>query len=194
MSMIEAQGWGPPGTWSQHPPGCDCGCQDSGWGSIRDCWRQVSELKAIIRQVVKQEMLGVTDGSDAKPGEIGEYFLNVTTFNFTAAQQTQNVNAGVIGPGDWDVIGAFMPSVGTSGIKFNLSPVPTGVTTDMSGLTFDQGDPTASGPTSGAMVISTPARALIKVPTLFSFSVNTNFAGTVQAGTATFTLQARRVR
>jgi hypothetical protein len=54
MSMIEAQGWGPPGTWSGHPEGCDCGCQGPSWRGVQDCWRQVAELRAIVRQVVSE--------------------------------------------------------------------------------------------------------------------------------------------
>jgi hypothetical protein len=196
MSMIEAQGWGPPGTWSRHPQDCDCGCGGGGWGNIQDCWRQTAELKAIIRQVVTGMNLnmGVTDGSDPKPGEIGEYFTNTTTFNYTAAQQTNVVNAGVLSPGDWSVFACFKPSQGISGASFQLTPVLTGVSNIMTGLSWDQ-DTGASGASFvGTLINSEPARASLKVPTMFAFTVNTNISGTNQAGTGTFLLQAWRMR
>ena len=198
MSMIEAQGWGPPGTWSGHPQDCDCGCRDIGWGNVRDCWRQVAELKAIIRQVVDGMNLnrGVTDGSDIKAGEIGEYIEHAVAVTFPAATaNTQQVQAGVLPPGDWNLWAAFNPNNYTTGITFNLSPVPTGLSNDMRGMVQD--NPGAgTGATEGSIVIATPARALIQVPTLLNFSLTSNpwnVATSVATG-GSFTFGARRMR
>ena len=138
---------------------------------------------------------GVTNGSDAAPGQVGEYFQTSTGVTYTAASQTQLVNAGVLQPGDWNCNCAFEPDGWLAGIQFNLSPQPAGFTTDMAGIVGDQtvitGTPVGE---TNAIVPGLFARALIKVPTLLVFNMMTNFIANGNPGAGSFLFFARRMR
>jgi hypothetical protein len=107
--------------------------------------------------------------------------------------QTQNVNVGVLAPGDWDVSVSFWPTTQLQGVSFMLAPQPTGVSTNMAGMART-GGPLTGVTDAVAVVHGQPARALLSVPTLFSFTVTTNLSGTATPGTGWLALQARRIR
>jgi hypothetical protein len=173
-----------------------------GWSNVRDCWRQVAELKHIIRQVVTDMKLdmGVTDGSQAKPGEIGEVMATQVKGTFLATPQTQLISTLVLSPGDWQVSAACYLNVTTNamtGAQFNLSPLPVGAQTDISAAVWSPS--TATDPDLWTVQLSSiPTAVNVTVPTLLAFSLQTNNTSTgspaTGPGTWAFNVQARRMR
>lgn len=143
--------------------------------------------------------LGVTDGSNAPAGYVGEFYNNLTTGNVpTTMGFTQTINAGVLQPGDWTVQAWMFTSALVSGLTFLLNPIPTGVTHNMAAVEGMEVSASQGGMFTGT-IGSDPARANLVVPTLFVFTLVTNNVGTTGAvapvaGTWQFGLQARRVR
>jgi hypothetical protein len=146
-------------------------------------FRHLNELIVQINNIPGVTMEGVTDGSDAAPGQIGEFFYRAIT---TAVPVTNNVpvdlDSGTIPPGDWDIVGeAYFQastSAGTDDLRVWVNTVsatqPTG---DMGGLAIAS---TTSGGQINNLTCS-PWRLSIAVPTLIYLSVNANFgAGTMQ--------------
>jgi hypothetical protein len=187
----------PPGTppWPTHPiwppenpcqcggdPNrCTCGCHGGGspgqcQSDIFQCWSQVEMLKKIVADIIGEiggpiktgPIQGVTDGSNAQPGEVGEYYQNIMNVNFNSGTQTQNVAAGVLPPGDWDAYAMFIADLALSTAAFYLVPQPAGVSHNMGGV-WNVGSPTVAQITANA----SPARANLVVPTLFNFSLET---------------------
>jgi len=135
---------------------------------------------------------GVTNGSQAKPGEVGEYYLNQQEFPFTATQQVLTVRAGMLTAGDWECVATVWADVLTTGISFQLAtPVPEGIMTGMGGAIIEtQGsgfDP------EDVVVHSQPSAAFLKALTPFDFTVRTN-PSPGPAGNFFIAFQARRMR
>jgi hypothetical protein len=157
------------------------------------CWQDIAQfqqfLACMLSQMGPYPMQGVTDGSDAKAGNIGEFIMFNSNFSFPATSQTQAISVGVLSPGDWDChVNANTPNAVTE-LGFALSPVPSGFSSNMTG---------GLALTSGAdvlNVIGSMARASLTVPTLLPFTVSSNVTGTGgAAGTGTLTFTARRMR
>lgn len=142
---------------------------------------------------------GVTDGSNALPGMVGEWIQTETDFPYqgypTVNQLT--VSLGVLQPGDWDcfVTLAFPNNdpIGTTG--FYLNPTPPGFSTGMGGSAgafSPAGVPFESIPT----VLGQPARASLTVPTQIAFLVRIDQEAAPQllGGIARMWFQARRMR
>lgn len=135
-------------------------------------------------------LIGVTNGSQAQPGQVGEYVEIEVSVPYTAATQTQTVTMGILQPGDWDVWQFCSFTTYVTGAQFNLAPVPAG----FSHILFGASEASGSG-TVGIVVVSAAAQASISVPTLVVFSLTTNgtSAGPA-AGTANMFFCARRRR
>lgn len=135
-------------------------------------------------------LIGVTNGSDAQPGQVGEWVQFSQNFNYTAAAQTQTLTLGVLNPGDWD---CWLYASGFAGTyndcNFELNPVPPGFAGDMGA-----GNVSLSGPVS-VTIPSTTVRASITAPSLIAVQIQTNeFNQTSGASSGNMTFRARRVR
>jgi hypothetical protein len=165
------------------------------------CWQDIAQfqqfLLAMLSQAGPVPLQGVTDGSIAKAGYIGETMFTTVQGTFpNTANFTQNISALVLPPGDWD-ISVFVQLVAayTSGTYFYLNPLPAGIANDMRCVTgavntsigADLVDQSMTGPV---------AQANVTVPTLLAFTMVTNYAGatTQPAGTFYWQTYARRMR
>jgi hypothetical protein len=158
------------------------------------CWQDISQfqqfLMAMLSQIGPYPVQGVTDGSNAAPGMIGEWVAMAANFNIpTASQLGLAVTVGVLSPGDWTCFAYANTSVVVSDLSFRLVPVPAGFSNSMDG---------AVGSFPGmlnATIVGPPARASITVPTLVAFGLNTNTsAAGPTAGTGIMNFEARRSR
>lgn len=121
-------GWGPPPGFCEscHENPCRCGghfpppCPPGpGWD-----WNWRPPFGAI-----RGPIIGTTDGSFARPGEVGEYLHGSNTLTITAAQSglPQWVSPLVIPPGDWSctlVAGFNFVMLGCNAF---LDPIPPGI-------------------------------------------------------------------
>lgn len=111
-------GWGPSGSpqCGPWPPKCPPG---PGWD-----WNWRPPLGAI-----RGPIIGVTDGSVALAGEVGEYIYNSQRFIIPAANSgvPQFAAMLVIPPGDWDCTLVAGAQTIFTGINALLDPVPPGI-------------------------------------------------------------------
>lgn len=154
-------GWGPGGPWC--PPG-------PGWD-----WNWRPPLGAI-----RGPIMGVTDGSHAKPGEVGEYI------HFASGQPGVILNSSgnavtitplIVPPGDWIVEADWGCVRHFSSFAAWLDPVPAGAPANLGQVEMLM-DPPA---TFGVMGAISPLLSLrISVPTLLAYKVNAVFPSTAQ--------------
>lgn len=143
-------------------------------------------------------IVGVVDGSDAAPGQVGEFLTATGTFAYAAGSGTGVTSTGTINlismpPGDWDfTISASFSNLITSAL-FELNPFPvTGMSNAMVGL---NGNFTMSGEAQTVVIIGQSARGSFAVTTALVFEVQVfNSATTEPAGTMTLRIEARRRR
>jgi hypothetical protein len=148
-------------------------------------------------------IIGVVDGSSARPGEVGEVMRITVQGNFTDVSQVQAVSTLILSPGDWDyATTCYCAPVATtgsqvlSGLRYqSVESTPAGVTPI---ITWVLEDIAAAGGASGGLywpiIFSLPAQATVAVPTLLAFNLYTNYIGTGSAGLFYFTARARRMR
>jgi hypothetical protein len=141
-------------------------------------------------------IIGVVDGSDAAPGEVGEFMTAVGTFAYAAGSATGVTSAGTLAllnmpPGDWDfTISAEFNTLITSA-WFVLSPAVTGMSNTMYGL---NGNFTTGGEQS-VIIIGQSARGSFAVTTQLTFSVEVyQAAAALPAGSMYLRIEARRRR
>jgi len=162
-------------------------------------YQDVKCLTALVQQIVNDYLAtgaplvlkGITDGSPAPAGIVGELFEGGVTVNvpLSASQNVQTVNLGTLQPGDWDCLATIYAGAAfCSFMAAVLQPVPAGVSTSMAGFAEDL-DTTGTG--SSFSVVCLPARALITVPTPMVFQISTIAPA---AGQLTMYLHARRLR
>jgi hypothetical protein len=154
------------------------------------CWSDVSQfqqfLQCMLAQLGPLAIQGVTDGSSALPGNVGEFATATVQINFPASASTVTpIQPIVISPGDWDISAFMVPSVAVNFLGFVLSPVPAGMSNNMQAQQGNAGVDlaTVSGPL---------ARGNFTVPTLLPFTVTVS--ATATAGYYYFTVSARRRR
>jgi hypothetical protein len=142
-------------------------------------------------------IIGVVDGSDASPGQVGEFLTAIGTFAYaagTAAGQgsTGSINLINMPPGDWDLtISASYSNLITSSLFF-LNPFPTGMSNEMFGL---NGNFTMPGEAETVVIIGQSARGSFSVNTPLIFEVQVfNSSTALPAGTMTLRIEARRRR
>jgi len=201
------------GTWEGRPPPTPPSCFSELY-RLNQCYDDVVAMKQILTKVMTDLLksdpsitqaiidqimqsgstvptIGVTDGSDAQPGQVGEFKQFTATGTVpgtsTPSWQTTSASVGVLPPGDWNVFGAFNPQVGTEGNWYQLDPVPAGFSNPMNGGSFIYGQAAAVG----AWSVSQTARALLAVPTLLAFQINIQ---TVQPTPWMMVIEARRMR
>jgi len=156
---------------------------------------QTAIVEAIAASGSNVPLIGVTNGQDAQPGQVGEFIIFTHAVTYPTASSTQVVTMGTLPPGDWDLWGAFTANQ-ISGVSFYLNPLPAGFTTGMVGTLLVEGDPgTGSGPSDlGGVVMTMPERALTSVPSLLALSLSTNIlaGGTATAGNLYIGCRRRR--
>ena len=207
---LERFGWGPrppaPGPWRPPTgvwPPCPPGPPRPPWPpGLEQCWDDVRATKAFFKKIIAeliaedpsliglaQPIIGVTDGSDAQPGQVGEFVRMDQSFPFTAAPQSQVITMGVLSPGDWDVSAWLSVTTQVTGIQFLMTPVPAGFSDNLAQVLIANTDPEYYYPNSHL------GRALTSIPSLIAFTVGTNSCVTgPDAGTGYMTFAARRRR
>jgi hypothetical protein len=138
--------------------------------------------------------LGVTDGSDAPAGYIGEYkSIAVTTAVSVANNVATDLTTLTLAAGDWDVVGeAYFQASSSAGSDELRVWVNTVSATQPTG---DQGGLAIASTTSAGLINNltcSPLRVLSAASTLLYLSVNTNY-GTGSMLVKGF-IRARRMR
>lgn len=203
----------PPTTWPcppYPPPGCaPPACPPS---SLMQCYCDVQSAmqfistimidlinnnpdvtQAIIAAIEKSgsalPLIGVTNGTPAQPGQVGEYVQILQQVPYTTAQgQVQSVTMGILQPGDWLTWCSMGTTTLTSGLFMQLNPQPVGFTG-----TFAN-EMAGTGMAAATALIGPPCQALISVPTLVVIQITTNLGAVGTAGTADIFFNALRVR
>jgi hypothetical protein len=106
MPNVSQQSW---------PPSGDCGCDGGGWGGsgggwwmLQNCWNQLNSFTQFLLSLLSQSVVstqGVTDGSEAAPGKVGEIITasgNTIVNAVTGATYTV-INTMSLSPGDWGI-------------------------------------------------------------------------------------------
>lgn len=210
-SRILGPGWGPrppaPGPWGRPPAGAWPPCppgppgpwpRPPGPWQLEQCWEDVRATKNFLRRMLadiiaedpsliglSQPIIGVTDGTQPQPGQVGEYVQFDGTVPIAAGTSTQSLSVGVLSAGDWDCWTWGYPSVGVDGLSWGLAPVPAGFNGNM--LTaFWLSIP------EWAIISSYQTRALTTAQSLIAFSLTVTNAAA--AGNFSVSFAARRRR
>jgi hypothetical protein len=208
------QNWCPPPCPPPQPPSCF-----SGVSKANQCWDNSQALYDLVTQVVEDifaknpgiipppnptagsgPILGVTNGSTAAPGEVGELLQTVVQIPYAAYPTITEpiISTLVVPPGDWDLWCAMRFAGGApgaiGGASFGLNPEPPGITSDMGGLIIF--GTTVGQAEEGATIIGTQACLSTATPQLLAFQVviNQSTDSTLPAGTAGFQVIGRRRR
>lgn len=147
-------------------------------------------IDAIAKSGSNLPLLGVTNGTPAQPGQVGELVVFASgDISATAGPQTQSITMGVLQPGDWDCW-FFGNMLGEAhDLAFSLTPQPAGFQNNLNTVLGVMSPELAETP------VSTTTQALISVPTLIVIQAQTNI-GAPGPGPFTFALDfiARRRR
>jgi hypothetical protein len=176
---------------------------------LNNCYNQVQMMEAILAKVMTDlvtnntavqqaiveaiaasgsnvPLIGVTNGSNAQPGQVGEY-IEVQNMVSVPTGYSQTPQSFQLGAGDWLVIMmATPPGADVTNINYGLYPPPAGASTALAGaLSLVTGGP------EYAYVVGTPGRCNFTAPTLlpFQFSVTATTATSIA-----FLMQAWRMR
>jgi hypothetical protein len=138
--------WIPPQMPFGCPPGTPPSCF-SELAALNACYNSVQMMEAILAKVMTDlvtnnkavqdaivaaivasgsnvPLIGVTDGSNAQPGQVGEFISNQLSVNIPAAIQTIQVTALTIPAGDWDVWLSCEPLAHVNQLSFWLATIP----------------------------------------------------------------------
>lgn len=151
-------------------------------------------------RAISGPIIGVTDGSNAAPGQVGEFLEFSVNVPFPAypANITTSVSVAVIQPGDWDFQAACGPQGGNlRAIDFLLEPKPLGMNDAMRGTLFIT--VASSGMFCGlndSVVVSQRSRGSFAVPTLMAFTLILDNSGDPNsvASFVEMDMTARRMR
>jgi len=152
---------------------------------------QTAIVEAIAASGSNVPLIGVTNGQDAQPGQVGEFIYMPQTATYPATvTTTQVITLGTVPPGDWDILTWFSTNDFTGGVEFIQSAVPGGYTPPgIFGVNLTVGTP--SDPNAfGGVTFGIPGRALTSVPTLLAFSLTTNVLADASASSTSGQLTA----
>lgn len=141
-------------------------------------------IDAITKSGSNVPLLGVTNGADAQPGQVGEWVIMSQNVSYTTGNQTQTVSMGILQAGDWDCWVSLNPEMAVTAVQFYQNPLPPGFIGGLPGWFF-------STDSQNALVISPVNRALISVASPVIMTLITTAPG---AGTANMIFYARRMR
>jgi hypothetical protein len=174
---------------------------DSGTGNVLTVWECYQHSRFEVEEmanfsIIPGQIPGVTNGSDALPGNVGE-IISASTPNSSiplTTAVTVNMSSIVLSPGDWDVFcsGAFTiaPTTAASSIAVSISLVSATVDA-VSTVQINY-----AGTVFGSLVVNN----LISGPRRVSVSVNTTVYAVLIATFSVSTmsvggfLRARRMR
>lgn len=178
------------------------------------CWDQSRALEALIAKVLQDiinknpnllpqlkavgPIIGVTDGSDAGPGEVGEFITAQGSMSYAPypTDTANSISLIVVQPGDWDftISASFSTLIG--GAVFELRPWPViGMSNQMVGYMSSVGD--VPGIDFGTLIIGQSARGSFSVPTLLAFYCQVYMSGDsnlTTGGTMDLRIEGRRRR
>lgn len=178
--------------WSGCCPPTPPPCPPPWWWSVAPCPPPVAPPS--LPPPLTGPIIGVTDGSNAAAGQVGEFISAESSFPYTAYPNITNANLSVIiiQPGDWDLWASLQVSTAIGGALFYLSPIPTGILSTMASASVLSG----MSISEVVSVTSSVARGNFTVPTLMAFYVSVDQAtsSTLTAGTATLIVSGRRRR
>ena len=189
-------------------PGC---CPPGGMDALMKCYCDIQQTLAFMSKIMVDLMthdpavqaamiagiqqsgsnlplIGVTNGTDAQPGQVGEWvqFAATVAYAGSGSAVTTSTSMGVLNPGDWDIwIYGSSSTFLLEGEVNLLSPVPAGFTGNLYTIDFS---PTGA---SAATVCSSTERALISTQTLIV--IQTTLAANT-AGSFSLYFKARRRR
>jgi hypothetical protein len=196
-----SQQW-PQQNWSQGwPPTCSCGCNPcqcgGGWGGLMQCWQDIAQFQQFLICMLSQAgpfpMQGVTDGSNAKAGNIGEFITGTGSATYAAAALSNvAISPLVVAPGDWDLRGFVAQSGPVTGISLILTPAPAGMSNQMEAAIGSVD--TGATVNNFENVPMQMARGSFTVPTLLSWAGQINTTTGQAAGTVTLYVEGRRMR
>jgi hypothetical protein len=133
-------------------------------------------------------LIGVTNGSNAAAGQVGEYIETVVSTGVPVATSGWTTYAATtLSPGDWDI-----------GANIGLGPVSGsnniggGITNTVNGTPQTPAYFALSGPTFGACNVSVQSR--VSISTSQTFYIAAAIAGGASGNTATGVFWARRAR
>lgn len=187
-----SSGWG-------HPPSCCCVPQQCCFPQC-GCQRMASCAPVVPcppRPIVGP-IIGVTDGSDAAPGQVGEAIVGIGSINYAAypTNTTTSLALMVIQPGDWSLWPSGSASTVIGGAAFFLDPWPVlGLSSRMEMELSQAGS--SPGLAETAVFIGQYARASVSVPTLLAFTVEVFMSGDsslTTAGVFQVRVEGRRMR
>jgi hypothetical protein len=208
--------------WPPQPPVCPpppSGCAPPGcfdWiAKAQACWDQSQDLEAFLTQVITDiftqnpgiipppppsagtgPIIGVTDGSDAAPGEVGEWMTSQVTGTISQNAGLATYQTLTLTPGDWDCWAQLDTGLETGStnffqqLYFRLAYGSTPVAfawADVGGVF-----PAGSG-FAGGIWNTYAGRVSISAPTLIVATVET-FGYTGTPVDITITTNARRMR
>lgn len=136
-----------------------------------------------------QMPMGVTDGSNALPGQVGEFITATTAIAFQqGVTLTTTISVITMPPGDWDAQAFAQFTAVIDACTFFLQPTPPGVNTGM-GNQFQE----AAGTVGEATMLGGPfTRINVTVPTALTFYVLVE--SSVNSGVMYLNVNARRAR
>jgi len=144
-------------------------------------------------------IIGVVDGSDASPGQVGEFLKAVGTFDYAAGSTAGVTSTGTLTlinmpPGDWDFTISAMFTTLIGSALFLLNPPVTGMSNKLFGLAGNFASASTTGEET-AIIIGQSGRGSFAVTTPLVFEVQV-FQGNVDlpAGTMALEIEARRRR
>lgn len=176
------QGWCPPPWWN---------CPPSWWNCCPPC----PPPSPFPPPPLAGPIVGVTDGSDAAPGQVGEYVTAQASRTYPASPSntTSSVSVMVIQPGDWDIYAMLQATNYIDGLVFTPATPIVGLGPTLQGSMVSAADTAAA--ISEYPIVTGMARGNFAVPTLMAMNVQVvmQTAGLV-AGTAYLTMWARRMR
>jgi len=162
----------------------------------------VAVQQAIVEAIAKSgsnvPLIGVTNGSAAQPGQVGEFVQWSGTGTIPVTQgASQSLSTLVLQPGDWDMESSAIIMGDFTTFGYYLNPIPPGASGNGETVT-SMGISVPSPPAipSGWESVTAPRIEInITAPTLLVFTINTNFSGaTTAAGSFNFNLTCRRMR
>jgi hypothetical protein len=195
------------GYWEGTGQQCDCG--QCGCGTMYGgpghgfCWycmkaMLVKEIECLLKTdpdlqaILNAPRMGVTDGSNALPGQVGEFLSGQAVYQVPALGAGISWS-GIGGPitlpaGDWMCSAYGYTGVPYEGVFIGMVTMPPGLSTDMAGgLSLTAG-------AVGTVVNGVPARALVTTPTLLPFTLSVLGAPSAASVAGPFTIQVEAWR
>jgi hypothetical protein len=119
---------------------------------------------------------GVTDGTQAAPGMVGEVARSEVSGSITnlvtGIPQTVNYSQMVLQPGDWDMMYRVLAGPGLMGMSNFTSPMPAGMQDAMDAVILGYSiTATPVGEFQQVSLVSPMVQGNFSVPTLLSFSL-----------------------